>query len=40
MEKGVNRDYELKEGFIKTELQELKEIEDTFSKLTEERQQI
>ena len=40
MEKGVPSDYQLKEGFIRTELDQLQEIEDILFKLDESRQAI
>lgn len=40
MEKGVTGDYKLREGFIRTELEALQEIEDAVFSLDEARQQI
>lgn len=40
MEKGTNNDYKLKEGFIKTELDELQDIEDIIFTMDEMRQSI
>ena len=40
MEKGVANDYQLKEGFIRTELDEVQEIEDVLFKMDEQRNQI
>eukprot|EP00347_Sterkiella_histriomuscorum_P007817 403347449 len=40
MEKGTNNDYKLKEGFIRTELDKLQEIEDIIFNMDEVRQSI
>jgi len=40
MEKGVGSDYKLKEGFIRSELDDLQEIEDAIFKMDEIRQSI
>lgn len=38
MEMGTRTDYKLKEGFIRTELEQLQEVEDALFRMDETRQ--